>query len=349
MPPVPRQDALTAVKHAEKRKTCFHPAAAENTCGEIIKAHSIQRAGGGLAAIAQNNHVYGYETGFNVVDTTGQQVRPKLVGVHQASTFTGFCDTHDAALFEPIEKNVLVPTAEQLALLGFRAICRDLMAKRFALDFNPYLRETGDRGLSAFEQRLWQWHMQNQAVGNQLAIADQENTKRRLESAIMSNDLAPLRAVVLRFDQTPSVLLSSPLTPEFDFDGRHLQNLNDTELIADVLTVSMQGTGAGTGIAAFVWLDDAPAARAFMDSILAIKRELLPHRLVQFAFEYFENVYWSPAWWGALDEQTRTLLTRRMNSQLHERSSKSLTDDGTRSANWNVVEVARLGASGWSA
>lgn len=74
------------------------------------------------------------------MDKTGGRVFPRLIGIREASTFSGFCDRHDAELFKPLEHTGFEATAEQLALLGFRALCRDLMAKRSALALNPFLK-----------------------------------------------------------------------------------------------------------------------------------------------------------------------------------------------------------------
>lgn len=333
---VSRQEALDASRRARRERTCFHPKASAASCGRVIAAHSVQRSGGGLASVARDGHVYGYRSDFS----TRGRILPKLFGVSDASTFTGFCDRHDAELFRPLERAKFEGTGEQLALLGFRAICRDLMAKKSTLILNPFLKEIGDRGLPLAQQVEWQRQRLEYEGGTSLAMKDLEYAKDRLEAAIVSGNYSNIHGAVYHFDRTPALLASSPFTPEFDFDGRLLQDLNDAERIADVLTFSMIGDGAGAGAAAFVWVDDAPAVVRFISSAQQIPKSQVPHRLVQFALECFENVFWSPEWWDALDERTRTTLLQRMNAQTDgTRPRNHLANDGTQSATWAVSRI----------
>ena len=41
----------------------------------------------------------------------------KLTGIGEATTFTGFCSTHDTSLFKPVHVGALIPTQEQALLL----------------------------------------------------------------------------------------------------------------------------------------------------------------------------------------------------------------------------------------
>lgn len=286
--------------------------------------------------MARKGHVYGYRSDFS----SGGRILPKLIGLSDASTFTGFCDRHDAELFRPLERAQFVGTGEQMALLGFRAICRDLMAKKSTLILNPFLKETGDRGLPLAQQVEWQRQRLEYEGGTSLAMKDLEHAKDRLQAAIVSGDYSSVHGVVYHFDKTPALLASTPFTPEFDFNGRLLQDLNDAKRTADVLTFSMIGAGVGGGAAVFVWTDDAPAVVRFISSVQKIPTSHLPHRLVQFALECFENVFWSPEWWDSLDDQTRTTLLQRMNAQTDgTRPANHLADDGSRSATWVVSKM----------
>src|ERR1700693_5812000 len=110
---------------------CSHPRASAGTCvGGIARSHTLQLAGA-LSAMAVNRHVYG-------IDTTGQPDPDgtpgyRLIGVRQASTFTGFCCHHDAELFRPLEARPFITSKEQLFLLAYRALSKAVYAKRFAV------------------------------------------------------------------------------------------------------------------------------------------------------------------------------------------------------------------------
>src|ERR1035437_4931680 len=84
-----------------KEKMCLHPEADKTVCNEIIKAHSIQRAKI-LENISRNQHVYSFSSHIGDINKL-VRFEPKLIGINEASTFTGFCNMHDTETFKPIE------------------------------------------------------------------------------------------------------------------------------------------------------------------------------------------------------------------------------------------------------
>jgi len=340
--PLTPEDAISASKAARNIRRCAHPEASRQTCTTIAKAHSIQRSGAGLESIAERGHVYGHKIDAANITRTPRRVQPELIGIGQASTFSGFCGRHDSELFKPIDQLPFKASAEQLTLFGYRALCKELMAQESALAMSPMLREM-DRGKPMSAQITWQRRMMLQEAGFSLGINDLRLARRDFEAAIASRDYSAIHALVVLFDRIPAVHATSPLTPEFDFDGNLLQDRYDFDRPMKALTFTMTGTGQGGGIAIFSWMTESDAALRFCESVQRIPKELLAHRLVQFAFEYFENVYWSPAWWESLDSDTKTQLVERMNAQIHtDRSSDCLRDDGTRAADWRVVSISRF-------
>lgn len=88
-----------------------------------IRAHSIQSSSA-LNLIQQNDHVIriGHRTDKNHIPI----ILFQSVGVNMASTFKGLCSYHDNILFEPLEKRVLEWTEEQLFLIAYRAVLKEL-------------------------------------------------------------------------------------------------------------------------------------------------------------------------------------------------------------------------------
>src|SRR5436305_14435938 len=52
-------DIESKVRKVRDYRVCFHPEAPRGCSAQIIASHTVQRCGGGLSAIAQQNHVYG--------------------------------------------------------------------------------------------------------------------------------------------------------------------------------------------------------------------------------------------------------------------------------------------------
>lgn len=121
---------------------CMHPDAGPETCsGTAIRSHTVSRQSA-LNRIAENGHVMVLRPGSD--DDADPAIRAHRVGVSSASTFTGFCATHDHSLFEPIDKADLVPTPEQAFLLAYRSLCRDAFMRRGLLNKTKEIRDTLD-------------------------------------------------------------------------------------------------------------------------------------------------------------------------------------------------------------
>jgi hypothetical protein len=65
-----------------------------------------------------------------------------------------------------------------------------------------------------------------------------------------------------------------------------------------------------------------------------------PAALIRFAFEFFENVFFSPVWWVGLSDQVKRRLQQRTTSAaniMEARKPDCLVDDGLRPVSWTVV------------
>lgn len=95
------------------------------TCAEPpIKAHSIQNARI-LDRIARNGYVAMLSPSYHPKKPPLPEFR--LVGRNKATTFEGFCATHDRQIFQRIDDEPIGTTdAEQLFLLAYRAVTREL-------------------------------------------------------------------------------------------------------------------------------------------------------------------------------------------------------------------------------
>lgn len=125
--PVPRMSGealgrFYAVHNARFDK-CLHPPL---TCeGQAIRAHSIQNAGA-LDLLAEDGHVVALSLR---VTANGPEIAFKRIGRNNASTFSGLCAEHDAALFRPIDTQPLdLADTEHLFLLAYRSVTRELHA-----------------------------------------------------------------------------------------------------------------------------------------------------------------------------------------------------------------------------
>jgi hypothetical protein len=164
---------------------CSHPTASPQQCSrQIVRAHTLQKSGL-LSAISVDQHVYGLKlTGL----PNDRGIYPfKRIGLNQASTFTGFCERHDAELFRPLETIPFTASKEQLFLLAYRALAKELYAKRFAVRLEPFLRK-GDVGKGPVEQVMLQKLRYLREQLHDLSLRDQEATLKDYERIYLSRD-----------------------------------------------------------------------------------------------------------------------------------------------------------------
>jgi hypothetical protein len=90
----------------------------------------------------------------------------------------------------------------------------------------------------------------------------------------------------------------------------------------------------------FTWLADNSASEAFVDTVKSQSDADLPHALVRYMFEGFENLCIAPTWWDGLSGEVREGLVTRLNNATHigeELNVRGLLDDGVRAVTWQVV------------
>ena len=178
---------------------------------KIVQAHTIPKSSS-LKRIAKDNHVYGFKTNQTDLTKNNGKTRPKLIGINNASTFTGFCRIHDNDIFSPLEKTVLEPTSEQCFLAGYRATARDLYAKRVSIKYEQILRES-DRGRSSKSQRFVNFLSDQYSASVKSGLRDIIYSKKAYDIILIEKSFARSRAIVIEFDGFQNVLCSGATQP----------------------------------------------------------------------------------------------------------------------------------------
>ena len=343
--PLATQEYLKFIKKTYSKGYCLHPQAGPQTCkGNIIKAHTIQR-NGGLNRIAREGHVYNCLMHDSSLPRSPNIERdPDLVGIGQASTFTGFCSYHDDALFAPIEKEAFAGSSQQVALLGYRAISRELFLKKRDMDQTAIRREF-DRGRPFLEQQVVQTVVSDYQIGVVKAIRDLEEIKQLHDGMLMSNDFTDMSYYIISFEDIPDLLCNATHQATHDFRGNRIQKLGHLDRSAHWLHFPLIATDAG-GAAVFSWLRKHTICEEFINTLHELPDDELPHAIVRFTFEFFENTYFSPDWWDKLDKSVRVKLMERQIRDIPEafkfpRPDDCPRDDEMRIVDWRVQSRLR--------
>ena len=324
----------------QSSKYCTHALASASSCkGHIVKAHSIPRSTG-LAAIAEQGHVYGPDYDFMSLVKNNGELTSKRVGINKASTFTGFCGLHDHSTFEPLENQPLTRSAEQCFLMGYRALCRELFLKRLHLESINTLREV-DKGTSVEHQELVQWTADLTHIGTLLGVADANYHKDLYDAVLIASAWNEYHSLVVEFDATPEILYTGAFSPEFDFSGRPLQHLMD-EPPLNLITVTLLPSDSGA-VAVLGWEKHSDrVCHTFAKSLQSLPPEDIGNAIVRLAFEHVENTFARPSWWESMSSNTRDALTRRLRIGADPdipRRADCLKDDGLRYVNWPVIST----------
>lgn len=292
---------------------CSHPDAGVDSCSQsIIRAHTIQRSGG-LKEITESGHVMSVKAGVQGIFDNDGQIDPILDGVRGASTFNGFCNLHDTALFRPVETGSPTLSSESIFLLTFRAIAYELYTKRASVRAVPTQRQM-DYGTPFHIQAAIQSYLHYNAAGMMKGLAELESIKSRYDVAYRQNDLSEFSVYAVEFNDILPVVACGAFYPEVDFLGKQLQKLGrgnaEFEQIAFNLT-----TLNGVSVAAFGWLGakNGPPL-AFVESFKKLPDSEKSTAVIQLAFEQLENTYMRPSWWLRLPDEWRSFVISKIKS-----------------------------------
>ncbi|MCH8988994.1 MAG: SEC-C domain-containing protein [Chloroflexi bacterium] len=337
--PVPLSEVDKKFREAFSQRMCLVPNVMKNQCsGQIVKAHTVSRAAC-LSKIARYGHVYQIKVGLFGSDLPDGPAAYDLVGMNQASTFSGFCSHHDGTIFRIIDTEEFKATAEQCFLLAYRAVSYEVFTKISAMDL---LSSSGDldSGREVSEQvriqNLFSW-MQS---GTSQGLTDINSHKAKFDEMLLEKDFAALRYYVINLQTPPDIMCASGYFPIYDFSGQQVQELGVPDKVPDVIFFSSIASES-KGAVVFSWHKDSDkACMPFISSLDHLTDGELPHALVRWFFDTSENLYLSPDWFESLREPDQQSLIRRINvagDPFKPFDSKSLLDDGVRAVKWAVT------------
>lgn len=310
------------------KKECLHPEAPRHCNGNIVRAHTVQR-NGALSLIAENGHVL--TLGLDPDRANGRLVVAEKVGIRKASTFTGFCSTHDKQLFAPIEDNPLQLTRRHAFLLAYRCISRERFGKSRLAELGPKSVDAGTipEDAAQFIQ-----------AGADLAEKDLF-VFNQMQEALIRDKYSRTQFYAIEFDSVPDIMCSGGTNVIYDFGGNFIQNMYKDPLREkpfDIITLSLLPYGTGHGVAIFAWYGKSIVNEKFIKSLHTLPNLHIPNILVRFLFYNFENMYWSPAWWEDLPEKAQDNLLNLFKYRTFDPTPfYDLRPDGNKYVNWKIV------------
>lgn len=343
--PVMPWEAEKALKQSFGKEVCSAPSEWQSDCsGKIIKAHTVPRSSS-LNKIARDGHVYAFIPSMKNFTKNNGKLIPELFGVKRASTFSGFCSTHDDTIFAPVEKYEFSGTTEQCFLLGYRAIAREKYTKESSQRLGDF-RKMADRGRDIDVQVGIQKFNVEFDQGLAAGVKDNRKVKAQYDRVLLEDDFSDSRAYVLEIESPPPVMCSAGWFPTVDFDGNVLQDLADLNRTPHSMTCT-SFWGGSSGAIVFQWLaEDHETCDKFVRSLHVIEDNKLTAALIRLLFEYFENVHIEPEWWEALPEKTQSALIDRMARSANpfvKQKTHALKEDGMQMPQWVFLKRFSIG------
>ncbi|WP_299196019.1 hypothetical protein [uncultured Amphritea sp.] len=299
-------DFLGEMKRQSERSRCLHFEHGSR-CTEHISAHSIQNSGQ-LTEISENGHVYKINGHFSTLKKTGGKPAPKKIGRNDASTFLGFCGTHDTQLFRPIDTIPLKPTYEQVALYAYRSLCREYFVKENAVRTLENLK--GHEALTKEKSEFLEAALKGFGIGFEGLI----HHKRHYDNAISNGKFHEFKYTVFIAHSRQDLAFSGVLYPHFDFLGRQLQDLGVEGVPLDLITFFSAPAEEGWAIG-IAWHESSDRyCREFLRSLATHVYEgaSLDDAILRFVFSCCENHAIRMSWWDGLKEKSQSSILERV-------------------------------------
>jgi len=239
---------------AIRKKECMHPEAPTNCSKNFGRAHSIQRSK--LKRISENGKVLKVSTDSM---TGSPSVEP--VGIKPASTFYGFCNSHDNTLFASIEKSTLALNKETALLLAYRGMSIHMYYKRRRNETNLFRTLSRDSIPPLLKQND---ELIRFGLNRLLHFA--EPTYERMGIAILQRNFSNVYYFALIFNCVPDILCSEVSMINFGFQGSLVR---ENPQPYDFITFSLLPYKHQLGIAVFAWHGKCQTNENFIKSLLS--------------------------------------------------------------------------------
>lgn len=295
-------------------KKCLAPQEMQSECSWIIiKAHTISKINN-LKLIARDGHVYSHKLSMKELDRTWGKINFKLVGINNASTFPWFCSYHDKIIFSPLEDQEFTWSIEQLLLLAYRWLVKEIYNKQANLLF---LNNKLDVWLDIKTKKWFQEFKELRMTWTKLAISDLQRILRFYSTSLVNVSYSENEYIycIMYIDTCPPVMVSSWFCPCYDFKGNKLQDLADTSAECD--EVALNAISIGENKWAFIFFArNTETARSFLRSFLEIPDVYKVTTFLRFIFLNSENIYISPDRWDWLPSKVREFFLEDINTNI---------------------------------
>lgn len=201
------------IRKNSKIKTCLHPNK-EECSNRIISAHTVQN-NRFLNKISKEGMLIMIEN--NLDEPISRSIHAHAKGRKVATTFKGFCSTHDSEIFKPIDTREYLGTFEQNFLLAYRSFS---FQNHYSQEKLLLLRETIKEAPSILKNKI-------QVSRYKMLCYHLEDIKREediFNSLLINKHYSELDSLIIKIKGEIPVVASNPFDLSENLEGKELIN-----------------------------------------------------------------------------------------------------------------------------
>jgi hypothetical protein len=269
-----------AKKNCGSPRRCVHPGCQD----KAIKSHAISKSALRVLSAGQ--------TRISRIDfDIFQQTMISLgKGPSDASTFLGFCKTHDNDLFESFEKAEFVNAAPQILDAAYRAVGREIRSKLDVIIEAATLMHEVSQNEKKYDAVNPEFYLRYLFLTvNMLLSLKQVVALRDVVLESIRNNTTPLVTAVFTSPE-PLVLASWGVSSlAFDFAGRSLPVRGQTDFLDSVFVSTHINEGGVQYVVS--WLRDSPTGAQLAESLRSLSHGGMATNLPGFLISACEVTY----------------------------------------------------------
>ncbi|MCX6902507.1 MAG: hypothetical protein NTW03_03295, partial [Verrucomicrobia bacterium] len=293
-------------------------------CGQkIVRAHSVQKSV--FKGHAKNRHIYQFEV-FTGSRDAENRLWPDLIGINEATTFTGFCERHDSRIFSAIDNSPFQNTPEQKFLHHYRAFAQAYYNRAYKFRVIESALPALAKKLSPVEFKS----LAERARLNQQDVQDLEARKSAYDKQLRDKNWSAVEGYAFVGEPMPEILAVEFFAPRKDFQGHIIQNCKS---IAPLVWLSMTITTVNDHAVFLLCAEKGCSAlHAFARSLRRLPPAAQTTAIVTYVFCQFENFIMLPKWWESLPKANQLKFVNAFQGRYYPRELPNTCD-------WHLEET----------
>lgn len=290
-----------------KNSTCII-----NGCkGIVTKCHAFARSQ--LVLIQKNGHVLQYSIINSYINTQTEQNGMKLVGIKEASTFTGFCNLHDSEMFKKIDGKTIEDSTEVYFLSNFRAMCfRNIITIETTAALVNYLGASHQHNPQLDKNDLIEI---GNCDGYEPIVYDFPYFQQKYGHAYLTKNYSNLEYCVIYFKGKPWFLGSDLTNFIMNINANpliYVGRINNKTPFEEISCTIFNAEEGGVIVFAHLNLNQNNLFTQFVLEFNKLSPSQIQEILLHYIFTNFNNIFFSPA----LSGKQQQMLKHIFNSQL---------------------------------